>query len=265
MTWSLARTAAGEAAFAKVRAARRLVACSHGYPAATSPGPVSHDPQKPCFYPPSSGGLPTRMTKGGTHTEYTSFAEPTMISVLISARAESALASVSIDVFIVLSDRAGKNNRRRSGLEASQQRESVMDAARPRGRGGVIKRDHEIRGCRRREPVFHQGPGFAIVGQGNRAEIMSQGRANPRRRRLQRRYPRANRDVDVAPVRFAIFDCLENGRRHREYARIAAGDEGDMASILDQAQRMARALHLDPIAGLMPCLPLGRKPFEIGA
>ena len=94
---------------------------------------------------------------------------------------------------------------------------------------------------------------------------MNARRTNPRRRRLHRRDSRADRDVDVAPARIALFDRLENRRRHREYARISAGDQGDMASILDQAQRMARALHFDPIAGLVPRLPLfGRKPFEIG-
>ena len=124
-----------------------------------------------------------------------------MISVLISAGSRVHAAERSNrDMFILPSHRAGENNRRRSGFQALQQRESVMDAARPRGRGGIIKRNHEISACRRREPLFHARPRLEIVGQGNRAEIMSQGSANPRRRRLHGRDSRAHRDVDIPPA-----------------------------------------------------------------
>ena len=88
--------------------------------------------------------------------------EPTIISVLMSARAGSALAALYNNPFIRAPSRTGKNDRRRTGLEAAQQCEGVVDLVRPCGRGGIIQRDHEIGACREREPFFHQGPGLGL-------------------------------------------------------------------------------------------------------
>src|SRR5450631_2270823 len=76
---------------------------------------------------------------------------------------------------------------------------------------------------------------------------------------------RAYRDVDAAPGRFPFVDRLKNRRRHREHARIAAGDDRDMMTLLGQAQSMPRAPQFVAVAGLVATLPLfERKPFEVG-
>ena len=63
--------------------------------------------------------------------------------------------------------------------------------------------------------------------------------------------PGATSMVEVAPCRLAALDRLEHRRRHREYAGIAARDDGDVAPFGGQAQRMARALDLVAIVAGM--------------
>jgi len=189
-----------------------------------------------------------------------------MISVLISARPGSAASSVSI---VICSSSALP----RAQIQPASKRVSSLAAARKAswmrcGRAaeaGFIKRDHEIRTCRRRETLFHERPRLKIVRQGNCAKIMPQRGADPRRRCLHGRDSGAHRDVDVPPARFTFIDRLENGRRQLRNSGIAAETKATWRP--SSAKRKAWRAR----SNSAPCRFGGasarfeREPLEIGA
>ena len=103
--------------------------------------------------------------------------------------------------------------------------------------------------------LFNDRPRFQIVGQRDRAEIVSQRRTHARRRCLHGGNTRAYDDVDAAPARVPIVDCLKNRRRHCENPWIAAGDERDVPAICGQAQGMPRAFQFGAVARSVALLP----------
>ncbi|CLP57512.1 Uncharacterised protein [Mycobacterium tuberculosis] len=48
---------------------------------------------------------------------------------------------------------------------------------------------------------------------------------------------RNNKNVEISPVRGSFFDCLTDGSRHGENARIAAGDDADFSTCDGHLQR----------------------------
>ena len=114
--------------------------------------------------------------------------EPMMTSVLMSARPGSASPSV---VSVDASRRRGRpRGRRRPASSPRLAPRSNAKASwiwsRPRLRGGIVERDDEIALARGVEPALDDRPGLQIVGERDRAEIMAERRAEPRRRRLHR-------------------------------------------------------------------------------
>ena len=69
----------------------------------------------------------------------------------------------------------------------------------------------------------------------------------------------------VQPLRI-VFHGLEHRRRHREHARIAAGNDGDRTALGRKLQRKPGAIHFNPIvAGVSALVRSQCEPLHIGA
>ena len=122
----------------------------------------------------------------------------------MSTRLRSASASVvSVSVSSGAPDGAGEGDRRRRALQRAQEIEGLDDARGPRLRGGIVERDDEIAFGRGLQAPLDDRPGLQIVGERDRAEIVAERRAEPRRRRLHRRDAGRDHDVERAPFRLA--------------------------------------------------------------
>ena len=157
-------------------------------------------------------------------------------------------------------------------LRCAQQREGRADLVAPRLRGGIVERDDEIRLRRRDEPLLDQRPGLQIVGQRDGAEIMAQRRAEPRRRRLHRRYAGRNAHVDRAPGRLARSIASKTAAAMAKTPGSPPDTTATCAPATASAQRGAGAVQLFAIVARVPRLAgalraareIGRIADEVG-
>ena len=123
-----------------------------------------------------------------------------MTSVAMSACAASAsVKRRDVDLLIGPADRAAEHDRRRRRQMAAQPLDGGAELPRPRPRHRIVERDDEARARRGVEPPLDQVPGLEIVGQRQRAEIVAERRADPRRDREHRGDAGHDRDVERAP------------------------------------------------------------------
>ncbi len=87
------------------------------------------------------------------------------------------------DTLVRPSDRAAEDDGRRCRQMAAQAFERAAELPRPRPRDRIVERDDEAGARRGIEPALDQLPRLEIVGERERAEIMAERRADPRRDR----------------------------------------------------------------------------------
>src|SRR4030088_980832 len=73
-------------------------------------------------------------------------------------------------------------------------------------------------------------------------------------------------NIEVSPSGIAGFDAFEDRSRHREYAGIAARDDGDFFAFGRERERVTCPVDLDTIAGSMTTTAEDglRNPIEVG-
>ena len=120
-----------------------------------------------------------------------------MTSVAMSTRLTSASPSVvSVRRSSAPPDGAREGDRRRGVLQAAQEIERFDDTVGPRLRRGIVERDDEIAFGRGAEPPLDDRPRLQIVGQRDRAEVVTERRAEPCGRRLHGGDAGHDRDVE---------------------------------------------------------------------
>src|SRR5207302_379987 len=112
-------------------------------------------------------------------------------------------------------------------------------------RARVVEGDDEIALGRGTEAALDHLPGRQQVRERNRAEIVAERGAGPRRCRLQCRNTRENGEYDPTPFRPRLaIDQLENKAGEAIDAGIARGDQRDPATLGGKIEGATRSLHL---------------------
>ena len=115
------------------------------------------------------------------------------------------------------------------------------------------------------ETPLDQVPGFEIVGERKRAEIVTERRAGARCDRQHSTDPRHDRHVEGAPSRRPGFNGLADRGRHSEYARVSSRHDSDARSLCGMGEGSRGAAHFFAIVGRMAALPWPRShALEIG-
>src|SRR2546421_479115 len=105
---------------------------------------------------------------------------------------------------------------------SAQSLKSVTELVGPGPRYRIIKSDHETGARGGIEPALDQLPGLEIVGERQRAEIMSERGAGARRNREHRGDARHHCHVERAPLRRPGLDRFAYRGRHGEDAQRAS-------------------------------------------
>ncbi len=137
---------------------------------------------------------------------------------------------------------------------------------RPRPRDRIVERDHEASGRRGIEAALDQLPGFEIVGERHRTEIVAERRADPGGDREHRRHPRHDDEIERAPRLRPRVDLRAHGGGHGEHAGIAARDDRDLRALRSVAERRRGARALLAVVGGVAGLAFAHgNAVEIGA
>ena len=190
-----------------------------------------------------------------------------MISVAMSAADASAASSLNDrHAFPLAAHRAAEHHRRRWRKLLAQPLEGLAELPGPRARDRIVERDDKARARRGIETPLDHIPRLQIVGERDRAEVMTERRADAGRDGEHRGDARHDRDVEIAPGRLAAVDLLADRGGHGEHARIAAGHQGDLRALRRVAQRRRSAAALLAVVGGVARLARPRRhAIEIGA
>ena len=131
------------------------------------------------------------------------------------------------DALVRPADRAAEHRRRARREMTSQALQRGIELPLPRMRAWIIKRDHEPRLRRRIQPPLDHRPWLQIVGERKRTEVVTERSAHPCGDRQHGGDAGHDLYLERTPRRGAALDLFANGRRHREYAGIAATHQGD--------------------------------------
>ena len=127
--------------------------------------------------------------------------DPTMTRVAMSTRLGSARRGWSASRPRRRGRPLGRRRPASPRPQRAQEIEGLDDARRPRLRGRIVERKNKIAFGRRLQAPLDDRPGLQVVGERDRAEIVTERRAEAGRRRLHRRDPGRDRDFERAPFR----------------------------------------------------------------
>ena len=142
---------------------------------------------------------------------------------------------------------------------AAQPFERVTKLPRPRPRNRIIDRDHKSGARRRIEPPLDKLPRLQVVGEGDRTEVMTERRADPRSDCQHCGNAGDDCEIQRAPSVRSSFDFFAYSCRHGKDARIAAGNNGDVRALRGMKQRGRSSRFFFPIVRSMPALSGPRR------
>src|SRR5208282_5243410 len=115
------------------------------------------------------------------------------------------------------------------------------------------------------EPPRDQFPRLESVGERERAKIVAERRANPRRDGEHRGDPGHDGDIERTPAFRTGFDLFADRGRHSEDAGVAAGDDGNARALRRVNERGGGAGTFLAIVGRVAALARAyRHAIEIG-
>ena len=185
----------------------------------------------------------------------------------MSAATPAAAASV---VIVRLSSGRPTARPKMTGVDAAEtafeQRQGLGELPRPRPRDGIIEREREA--CARSgiEAPLDQLPWLEIVRERQRAEIVAERRAGPRRDREHGGDARNDGDIERPPNVRTALDRFAHRSGHGEHAGVSARDDCRVSARSRMAERRLGARALLAIVRSMPPLTgAHRNAVEIGA
>ena len=133
--------------------------------------------------------------------------------------------------------------------DSFEQVQRLFNAFRAGLRARIVKRHRKIRLRRKGQTLFDQAPGFEVVAQVDRAEVVPQRRARAGRRGQHRGDAGQDRDVEVTPGRRASLNRIKHRCGHGKDTRITRGHDHHLPPLSRQLQGVAGAVKFHPVVG----------------
>ena len=190
-------------------------------------------------------------------------------STMLSMSTESDPASLSSGRISTVSParprlRAITHGRRRAGDGGSSRPAASARSAGPPRRARIVQRDDEIGARRGLQAGADRLPRGQQIRQRDRAEIVAERRAGPRRRGLHRADPGRDHDLDRRPVAAPLaLDQLEDQRREAVDAGIARRHQRDRPALGRQIERQPRPRRLLADRAVVPALAGDRSAEQV--
>ena len=172
--------------------------------------------------------------------------------------AASASVVTSTD-FVIAADGTRKYDDGFRRATGAQNFERIADLIGPRLRCRIVERDDEVRLRCETQTFLDRRPRFQVIGKRDGAEVVPERRTDARGGGEHRRDAGLDANINSLGRCRVFLDRFEDSRCHREDARIAAGNDGNVLPLGCQRQSPFGARQLFAIVGRFEDLPRTRR------